>query len=255
MIKKSDYISALVLIDEYHRQNDILNAKVEEPKEVTDEGMFKDVEERIVPIKASHAKSKTVDGKATVTGALTPAEIEVIEEGHAIPIEEPQTVEKITKKVEKEVVELGVNITSPKTPEDSKLKKEGKPYYNRRGVLITPEGYVDPLVAEAIKEEEDLQVEAYNENAQVDTKVIPLPPLPTSKEQVIASGEGLEVEEFSIEEIILSDVNPLQEQFDRISKLALANDIKLGGFIIEQQSKEKLDQLEVALANHIKNKK
>ncbi len=46
------------------------------------------------------------------------------------------------EQAEESVEEVKENISvdlSPKTPEDAKLKTEGKPYLNRKGVLITPD--------------------------------------------------------------------------------------------------------------------
>ena len=46
--------------------------------------------------------------------------------------------EQAEESVEKVKENIPVDL-SPKTPEDAKLKTEGKPYLNRKGVLITPD--------------------------------------------------------------------------------------------------------------------
>ena len=222
--------------------------KAEPKKEEPKNDLF--AEPKIGELKSSKAKSKTAGGKATVTGTLTAKVIsedeqQAIEDSFAIPQEDKSQlrIDKEAEKVEKIEKPKPDPATSPKDLGEAKKKSQGLPFVNRRGVLVNTDGtiYVPiteepiPIVVPEVEYEEEVPSGALEHE----------PP--------IVSGFDLDDDDFNFD--FEEKVDPKQVLFDRISKLAKDNNITLDGFVIETQTIERMEKLQVALNTHIQNKK
>ena len=169
--------------------------------------------------------------------------------------------------VAKETAKVEPIDDTPKSPDDAKLKKEGKPYHNKRGVLVTPEGSSEvPFEIEPVAETVEAVPIVPTVPVQPSPPVVPTPPVqeidmkevPRDMEQTLKKSNGEnyynKAGELVIlqEEVIEDKTITLQERWDNLMKLALDNNIKTAGLLFENQDEASITQLEELVQKRIK---